>query len=129
VNITELATDDLEFTLEDNAEGFGWLISVTDPSGQTNVGPLYGSYMDIGLAIDPDTGMLVSGQRATIALKIESLSDQGLGIPQAIADESKKPWVVVVTDTNSVESTFKVSSSQPDRIMGLVTCTLEEYKS
>lgn len=121
------AESDLSFMLEDNATGFGWPITITDPDNNTNTNPLYGSSMDIGLSIDPDTGMLVDGQRVTVALRISSLSAQSLGIPKAIPDEDKRPWRVTFDDINGQPSTFKVSSSQIDRSAGVVVCTLENY--
>lgn len=119
------AEADLSFMLEDGATGFGWPITVTDPAG--TVGNLTGFATDIAQAIDPDTGVAVSGRIASVALRISSLTAEGLGLPVGIADASSKPWVVQFDDINGNSYTFKVIESNPDRALGLVTCMLEKY--
>jgi len=129
MNLRKLAEQDLAVTLEDNVSGFGWPIKVTDPSGATNSAPLYGMSNDIGLVIDPDTGLAVSGRQATVTLRISSLVAAGLcGLPRAISSTTSKPWVMSFDDVNGNTHDFKVSSSMPDRGLGIVTVTLEFYK-
>jgi len=79
MSIRQLAESDLGAILEDSAMGFGWPITVTDPSG-FSVG-LIGFSDDISQVIDPDTGVAVSGRLATVALRISSLVLEGLGLP------------------------------------------------
>ncbi len=119
------AAADLKTIVED-LDGFAWPISVTDPSGAT--GSLKGLSNDIALAIDPETGMLVSGRTIHVALSLASLTAASLGIPEGIADESKKPWIVVFDDIQGVSGTFKVSEGKVDRAIGVVVCALEFYK-
>ena len=125
--LREMAEADLAFTLEDEATGFGWPITVTDPAGTSSTG-LIGQSDDIAQLIDPDTGQAVSGRLASVGLRISSLTAQSLGLPEAIADETSKPWVVKFDDINGVAHTIKVQDSNPDRALGLVVCTLEAYK-
>jgi len=125
--LREMAEADLAFTLEDEATGFGWPITVTDPAGTSSTG-LIGQSDDIAQLIDPDTGQAVSGRLASVGLRISSLTAQSLGLPEAIADETSKPWVVKFDDINGVAHTFKVQDSNPDRALGVVVCVLEAYK-
>ena len=117
---------DAKTILEDGAIGFGWPITVTDPSG--TVGNLTGFSNDISELIDPDTGQAVSGRLASVALSIDSLTDAGLGLPVGIADSTLKPWLVAFDDVNGNPFTFKVQRSNPDRALGIITCILEFYK-
>ena len=127
MNIRELAEQDLGCIVEDSDTGFGWPITLTDPSGFSGSGPLTGLSDDIAQVIDPDTGQAVSGRLASIALRISTLYSEGYTLPQGIADASKKPWVVEFEDINGLPYTFKVQQSNPDRALGIVTCLLEAY--
>ncbi len=127
MNLRELAESDLGFIVEDGATGFGWPITLTDPSGFSGVGPLTGLSDDIAQVIDPDTGQAVSGRLASIALRISSLTTAGFALPQGIADAAQKPWIVQFDDINGNAYKFKVQQSNPDRALGLVTCLLETY--
>jgi hypothetical protein len=126
MSLRQLAEADLGVILEDSATGFGWPISVTDPDG--NVGSLTGFSDDIAQVIDPDTGQAVSGRLASVALRISSLAIAGLTLPRGIADTCSKPWVVEFNDINGNAFKFKVSQSNPDRALGLVTLLLELYE-
>ncbi|MCK5606556.1 hypothetical protein KAR91_31930 [Candidatus Pacearchaeota archaeon] len=125
-SLREAAEADLAIILEDGTTGFGWPITVTDPSG--TVGNLTGFSNDIAEVIDPDTGQAVSGRIASVALRISSLTAAGLGLPEGIADTASKPWQVSFDDINGSPFAFKVQKSNPDRALGIVTCTLELYK-
>ncbi len=126
MSLRQLAELDLATILEDGVGGFGWPITITDPSG--TVGTLTGFSDDIGQIIDPDTGQVVSGRLALVSLRISSLTIAGLGLPQGIADTASKPWVVEFNDINGSPFKFKVSQSNPDRALGVVTCVLELYQ-
>ncbi|MBW1725975.1 MAG: hypothetical protein JRJ62_00055 [Deltaproteobacteria bacterium] len=126
MGLRELAEADLGVILEDDDRGFGWSITVTDPDG--NTGDLTGSANDIAQVIDPDTGQAVSGRLASVALRVSSLTEENLGLPKGIADSGSKPWVVEFEDISGNAYKFKVSQSNPDRMLGLVTCLLEIYK-
>lgn len=125
MGLRDLAQSDLGAILEDKATGFGWDISVTDPSGNTQA--LVGFSDDIAQIIDPDTGTAVSGRLASVSIRISSLIAAGLSLPQGIADAGSKPWIIGFNDINGNPYTFKVSQSNPDRALGLVVCLLENY--
>lgn len=126
MGLREIAEADLVTTLEDRDTGFGFNIKVTDPDGTS--ADLIGTSNDIAELIDPDTGQAVSGRFASVALRISSLTAKGLGLPEDIADATKRPWVIEFDDINGNPFTFKVKDSNPDRGLGIVTCILEIYK-
>jgi len=119
------AEEDLAEILEEE-EDFGWTISLTDPDGLNS--SFVGYSNDIGQVINVDTGMVVSGRTASVTLRISTLITAGFSMPQAIEDSTKKPWLVSFDDINGVTYTFKISSSQPDRALGVVFCELELYQ-
>lgn len=124
MGLRETAELDLVGILEDE-DGFAWDITLTDPSA---VGaPLRGFSNDISQVIDPDTGDVVSGRSASVALSMSSITAAGLGMPQSIASSGVKPWLVTFNDIRGVAYTFKVLKSNPDRGHGLVTLILETY--
>ena len=126
MNLRQLAEADLAFILEDSATGFGWSITVTDPSGTSH--PLTGGSNDISQVVDPETGQVVSGRSASVALRISSLYAAGFtSLPVGITDKSSKPWLMQFNDINGNSHTFKVIQSNPDRTVGMVTCILEAY--
>lgn len=116
----------MAYILEDGATGFGWPITITDPTGAT--ANLMGYSNDIAQIIDPDTGQAVSGRLASAVLRISSLIAAGLALPVAIADASIKPWLIAFDDINGNPYVFKVSESNPDRATGVVVCLLEGYE-
>lgn len=126
MSLRELAETDLGLILEDSSTSFGWSITVTDPAGTSRT--LTGFSDDIAQIIDPDTGQAVSGRLASVALRTSSLIAAGLTLPRGIADSGSKPWVIEFDDINGNSYKFKVSQSNPDRALGLVTCLLELYE-
>lgn len=120
-----IAEADLNFILEDEAFGFGFAITVTDPAGV--VGSLIGFSNDISQLIDPETGQAVSGRVASAVLRISSLTAEGLGLPTGISDVTSKPWVITFDDINGNPYTFKVVQGDPDRSLGIVVCILTLY--
>ena len=125
--LRDIAEQDLAVTLEDATYGFGWAITVTNPAGTALA--LTGASNDIAQMIDPDTGEAVSGRSASVALRISTLVTGGLALPEAIPDESAKPWLVAFNDINGNAHIFKVSESNPDRALGIVTCLLEAWQA
>lgn len=122
----ELAEQDLGNILGDADTGFGWPIIIDAPSG--NSAPFTGYSNDISQMIDPDTGQLVAGRMASVAIRISALLDIGFGLPRGVADSNSKPWVVTFSDINGNEFVFKVKQANPDRALGLITCNLEAYE-
>ena len=86
MGLRQLAESDLGKILEDSDTGFGWPITVTNPTGDS--GTLTGASGDISQIIDPDTGVAVSGRMAHVSLRISSLVAAGLPVPAGIVDAS-----------------------------------------
>lgn len=124
MSLLEQAALDCRAIVED-AAGFGWPITVTSPSGQALA--MRGLSTDIGMTIDPQTGIAVSERRASVALSIRTLEAAGLELPRAVASETSKPWVVRFADVVGRARDYKVVESHPDRRLGVVTCLLEAY--
>jgi len=126
VGLRDIAAADNRTILNDSMFGFGYSITITDPTG-TNT-DFTGFSNDISLVVDPETGIAISGRIATAALNIQDLLDAGLTLPEGIPDSTSKPWLITFNDINGVAQVFKVSKSNPDRALGMLICLLEFYK-
>lgn len=129
MSLRELAAADNRRILENQADGFGWPVSVTDPDGLT-VPDLKGFSTDISQLIDPDTGQAISGRLATVSIHIASLTEAGFtALPRGVAELGSKPWRVTFDDINGNAHTFKVCQSNPDRTLGYLSLLLEAWKA
>jgi len=126
VGLRETAEKHLAGILENKKRGFGWDITVTDPFGQPV--SMVGFSNDISQIIDPETGQLVSGRSASVSLRISTLAAACFRLPIGVSDSSMRPWVIQFEDINGNPYRFKVSKSNPDRGLGVVTCLLEAYE-
>lgn len=127
MNLRELAEADLGMILEDKSFGWGWDVQLTDPDGKTE--NMIGFSQDISLAVDPDTGMLVSGRTASVAFRISALRAKGFAEnPKNIPDKNKRPWTVRFNDINGKPCVFKVTQPNPDAMIGCITLLLETYQ-
>lgn len=105
---------------------WAWPITVKDPTGKTE--SMTGRSTDISQVIDPDTGAVVSGRAASVALRISSIIGLGFtSLPRGIADTASKPWLITFNDINGTSIAFKIIQTNPDRAVGIVTCHLELY--
>lgn len=126
MGLRDLAQSDLGKILADETSGFGWPIKVTASNGVT--ANFIGFSDDISQIIDPDTGQVMSGRMASVALPMDKFALAGMDLPQGIADAASKPWIVDFDDILGKSHRFKVAASNPDRALGLVICRLEVYK-
>lgn len=128
MGLREQAEADLAFIMEDRQTGFGWDIVLTSPS--LVLYPQFtGFSTDISQAIDPETGLLISGRTASVALRLSSLYLRGIvQLPQAIPDKNSKPWVVEFLDINGKPYKFCVIESRPDRALGVLVLMLGAYE-
>jgi hypothetical protein len=120
---TDVAEDMRE--IHEDTDDFGWPITVTDPSGF--FAPLHGLSNDVEGAIDPDTGLLVSGRSASVSIPMQALIDAGLGNPVGVASPNERPWVIDFDDILGSPRKFKVTTSGPDYGIGNIVCKLETY--
>ena len=126
MSLRNVAEADLAIILEDDMCGFAWPINITDPLGQS--ADLKGQSGDISQTIDPETGVLISGQLAHVTLRITTLEGLGFEIPRGVAAESVKPWVIRFDDIAGAPRVYKVQESNPDFTLGIVVCLLERYE-
>ncbi len=127
MNLRIQAAADLLSILGDVTGGFGWAITLTSPEGV--VVALSGLSTDIHQTIDPETGMTVSGRRASVSVPLALIeAAYGAGnLPRAIASSASKPWVVRFADILGHAHVFKVQESMPDRAIGNLVLMLETY--
>ena len=125
MGLRETAAADAQ-TLLGDLDGFGQAITLRSPEGVEV--ELVGYSNDIAETIDPQTGMVVIGRSASVALSILALDEAGLGMPRGVASSSSAPWVVSFSDQVGNVHVFKVTESRPDRALGVVTCVLEAYR-
>lgn len=124
-SLRALAESDLVTTLESD---FGVTVTVTDPNGQC--AEVQGQSSDIGVSIDPDTGVPISGRRAHVTLRLASLVAAGFDdIPQHVTSADGHPWRIEFTDSAGVAHVFAIRHSWPDRSLGIVTLLLEYWSA
>ena len=134
VGLRRQAFEDLSTIVNDADCGVGWPVVVTDPDGNQSpqpgglIDPIYAITSDVSDLIDPNTGHAVSGRLATCAIPMQSLVTAGLGMPEGISNSALKPWVIQFNDIMGNPFTFKVQESKPDRMLGIVNCSLELYR-
>jgi hypothetical protein len=124
MSLRQLAEQDLSFTLEDSVTGFGWPVTLTDPTGFTGSSNLTGQSHDISQIIDPDTGTAVSGSSTAFVLRLSSITAAGFSEPKGIADVDSRPWLVTFDSINGAPYTFKVEYADPDRVLGTISLIL-----
>jgi hypothetical protein len=122
----EQAAADLVTIMSDTVGGFAIPITVIDPDD--NQATINGFANDIGQELDPETGTMIVGRQASVALPIRALRAADLGEPRAIADDSRRPWrVQVQLPTATTPLTFKVTKTMPDKL-GCIVCFLQSYR-
>lgn len=126
MSLQQQAVQDLCSIFQDEANGPGSPVVVTDPNGEQR--RVLGIITDIGEELDPDTGVAVSGRLASCALHIRSLREAGLGMPANITSEQERPWLVEAQNSENETVNYKVRDTKPDTKLGLVVCMLEVYK-
>jgi hypothetical protein len=125
VGLREIAKADLTRIMQDSLSGFAWPITITNPDGsQLDLDALT---QDIGRNIDPETGQVIAGRLVTVAIPMQPLEYEGIGMPTGVQDANAKPWVVEFDNMNGVHGVYKVKHSEPDHMAGCIVCHLENY--
>ncbi len=110
---TDIAADNL--TILNDTDELAVAITLTDPDGPT-VHTITGLYARVGVDVDIQTGLMVAGDKSSIAV---ALSDLGGNIPT-------DGWGVEVTDITGTVFRGRVKHAWPDRTIGQVMYMLEE---
>jgi hypothetical protein len=116
------AAADAKAILEDAAGGFGWPLTLTSPAGVESAHT--GFATDVVESIDPETNVLVSSRRASVAVSLLSLAE----LPVAVPERERRPWLVTFADITGAVLTWKVVEVKPDRALGVVVLMLETYR-
>lgn len=126
MNLLDQAAADLVTILSDTVGGFATPITVIDPDG--NEATIGGFANDIGQQLDPETGLMMVGRQATVALPTRALRAADLGDPRGVADENARPWrVKLKLPASDRELMFKVTKTMPDKL-GCIVCFLKLYQ-
>lgn len=123
MGLREQAALDARAILEDASSGFGWAFTLTSPAGVTT--GHVGFTSDVAMNIDPETGIAVTGRKASVAVALGSLTV----LPEAVSERERKPWRVTFASPNGSIGTWKVVEVLPDRAVGIVVLLLESYAS
>ncbi len=127
MSLRQTVESDLSTILGDTVSGFGWPIKLTSPDGLSV--DMVGFSTDIGLAVDPDTGQVVSGRTASVGLMMSAIRAAGFpSMPLGVDDEDLKPWIVDFNDIGGTAFRFKVSRDIPDNAAGIIIAILEAYQ-
>jgi len=124
MGLREQAASDAKNILNDTVGGAGWTFYIYDPTAPTVPVPFIGFTNDIAFLLDPDTDDYVGSRQISVAVSLTDIEAANLSaLPDAVADESQKPWVVEF-DYNK----FKVAKSSPDRTLQVLVLDLEVYQ-
>lgn len=128
MSLRDLAAQDLAAIMQDKVTGFGWDIVLSTPLGVKL--PFVGFSTDIAQAVDPETGTLISGRLASVAVPMTALYAAGLtDLPRALPDSNARPWLVSFADVDGLPYKFKVAETRPDRAIGSLVMLLETYRT
>jgi hypothetical protein len=102
-------------------------ITLTSPAGVATIVP--GFPTDVSESVDPETGVVVSGHQAAVAISLLALIAAGVEMPTGVVEKSRRPWLVAFTDATGEAHTWKVVEALPDRTVALVRLLLEGYRA
>ena len=124
MNLRLQAEADLDFTLEDQDDGFGVTLTLIDD--QANNYQLIVQTADVGFFIDPQTGIGVYGRQIEVTVRIKTLTALGGGYP--VGGAPGKAWKASYSDTSGKTWTLKVQQNKPDRSLGVYNLLMEAFK-
>lgn len=123
MSLRAIASADLLTITTDTVGGFAWPITLIDPAGVET--PARGFSNDIGQVFDPESGMVISGRAASVAIHVGELP---VGTrPQGIKQQGATPWRVRFDDIEGASVLFRVTASDPDMSLGLYVLHLGAF--
>lgn len=126
MGLRQQAELDLREIVSDTCDFGNDTISLTSPDKVAK--SMTGFSTDIYQTVDPDTGLVVAGRTASVALPIAKIYDSGFtSLPRGVDEIDSAPWLVTFDDILGRTRTFKVQNSLPDREVGIVILILEAY--
>jgi len=123
MSLLDKAREDFRSILEDNHQsGFGIPVILEGPTGARygEDESIIGQGSDIGILIDPGTGISARGRSAEISLSIYTLNSKGINFK-----ELKSGWKVISNDPQGNSNNFRVKDFDPDQTLGAVKLILE----
>lgn len=115
MNLRELAEADNAIILEDAVNGFGVAIKLTDLVGV--VYEVTGQYHRIGVDIDPETGLLVPGNKSAVTVRASRFPADNL---------PNEGWMVETTDITGAAVKARIAFAMADRTSGRISATLKK---
>lgn len=124
MNLRLQAESDLDFTLQDGEEGFGFPAIIEDNNGHV-IGndvadPFFCQIGRINFIIDPDTGQQVEGNFAHVVARIKDLIAAGFDV-----DSGAKTWKITAPDINQQDGgkirSYKVKYPRVDHTLGITS--------
>jgi hypothetical protein len=109
-----------------NTKEFASVVKLTSPAGVTR--DVAAITNEVWQGLDPNSGNIVNGASASVAISLDALTKAGLGIPQNDHDRKAKPWRVELTLADGVARTYKITESRRDMTLGLIWYVLEHYQ-
>ena len=120
MSLIDIAESDLEFVLEDSIDGFGVEFLVTTPESVDHT--LSGQSTDIGILIDPMTGVGVRGRNCEVVFRLKTVLSKLGKIPDK--SELNEGWKFSHTNTNNQTWVFELQQVDVDRKLGIVKIIL-----
>lgn len=112
MSLQALAYADNKYILE-NANGFNGPVKLTDLTTPTpHVYNLSGFNLRIGVDIDPETGLLVQGNKTAVTVHLSNFS---------VSNLPDSDWPVEATDITGVTVKGKATNVMLDRALGFAT--------
>ena len=121
MNLNSIAESDLEFVLEDLSDGFGVEVIVTTPAGLTQT--LTAQSTDIGVLIDPQTGVGIIGRNCEFNFRMSTLISKLGEIPKK-SESGNNYWTFSHVNTNGETWYFGIEQVHADRKLGVVKIVL-----
>lgn len=114
-------------TITSDEDDFGVLITFTTPDGSITK-TIAGLHVKHHLNVDTE-GNPVSGKKAVISFSEKVLSDTGYPVRNSKQEVALSNHKVSVKDNTGIVKNYVMQIIFPDETMGLITCTLEDYKA
>lgn len=121
MNLLTLAEADNAIILEDDINGFATAIKLTDRTTPIpNVYNVKGQYMRIGVDIDPETGLLIQGQKSAVTVRLSRFS---------LANLPDNDWIIEATDITGTLVKGYATNVMLDRTAGRATILFKKQAS
>lgn len=125
MSLLDQAAADLASILTDAVGGFAVPVHVTDPGERSAT--VNGLATDIGVSVDPETGLAVAARKASVTLSIAALRAAGFtDNPRGTGSDKARPWRVMFTLPTGEQRYEVAGATMPDKL-GCIVCFLKAY--